>query len=457
MTVPGGIRGKFALALLVIVGGALAAAYLLVVPSLERRLIDARLEQLGRDAQVAAGNVVSVGLGGGELEELSTSFGEFANARMSVFSVLQPPLVLSALTQGSVALTGDETAIRAASSRVVAQGVVTRRGRRFAEVAVPITEAGVVVLLTTPLAESQATIALVERRLVVAGVAAGLIALGLGSILAGFHSARVRRLERAAIRIEGGDFGEPVVDHGDDEVGQLAAAFDRMRVQLERLDSARREFVANASHELRTPLFALGGFLELLDDEDLDEATRARFLATTRAQVERLQRLAADLLDLSRMDTGRFRVGRAEVDLGEVAAQIVEELTPLAVAGGRSMRLEAGPELPALADEERVLQVVRALAANALTHTEVGTRIVVRTLVDAGRPGIAVEDDGPGIAAEHVDHVFGRFYRAEGGTASGSGLGLAIARELAGRMDGEVQLITRPGLTRFTLLLPPLP
>ena len=109
-------------------------------------------------------------------------------------------------------------------------------------------------------------------------------------------------------RIAEGKFDQPVVDHGEDELGELAAAFDRMRVQLAQLDTARKEFVANASHELRTPLFSLGGFLELMSDEDLDEETRAGFLATTREQVERLTRLSADLLDLSRMDAGRLHV-----------------------------------------------------------------------------------------------------------------------------------------------------
>ena len=99
------------------------------------------------------------------------------------------------------------------------------------------------------------------------------------------------------------------------ELGALAAAFERMRVRLAHLDDARREFVANASHELRTPLFSLAGFLELLDDEELDEATRREFLASMREQVDRLTKLASDLLDLSRLDSGRLTVECEPVDL----------------------------------------------------------------------------------------------------------------------------------------------
>ena len=114
-----------------------------------------------------------------------------------------------------------------------------------------------------------------------------------------------------------------------------------MRVQLAQLDTARKEFVANASHELRTPLFSLAGFLELMADEDLDEETRAGFLATTREQVDRLTKLAADLLDLSRMDAGRLRIEREDVVLADAARILVDELAPLAEATGHRLVLEA--------------------------------------------------------------------------------------------------------------------
>ena len=102
-----------------------------------------------------------------------------------------------------------------------------------------------------------------------------------------------------------------------------------MRIQLAELDLARKEFVANASHELRTPLFSLAGFLELLADEDLDDETRREFLATTRAQVDRLTKLATDLLDLSRMDVGRIRIEQEEVGLAEVAGSSQRSSAPL--------------------------------------------------------------------------------------------------------------------------------
>jgi signal transduction histidine kinase len=264
---------------------------------------------------------------------------------------------------------------------------------------------------------------------------------------------RLRRLERAADRIAGGRFDEPVVDTGGDEVSELAAAFDHMRQRLAQLDHARRAFIANASHELRTPLFSLGGFLELLTDEELDEETRRDFLLVMREQVERLTKLATDLLDLSRLDAGRLRVERTTLDLLTLARAVAEEFRAVAAAGNHVLDV-GGERAYALADEQRVLQIGRALVENALLHTPPGTNVHLRVGTADGRALLAVEDDGPGIAREHATHVFERFYRVDGTQASGSGLGLAIARELAELMGGTLELESQPGRTVFTLSLP---
>ena len=226
-----------------------------------------------------------------------------------------------------------------------------------------------------------------------------------------------------------------------------------MRQRLAHLEHARREFIANASHELRTPLFALAGLLELLDDEDLDEATRREFLTTAREQSDRLTRLATGLLDLSRLDAGRMHVERETVELDAVAEVLADEFR--AIAHGSDHPLEVlGASASAVADELRVLQIGRVLVENALLHTPAGTPLRVRTRARDGRALLSVEDDGQGIPPEHADHVFERFYRVNGAVTSGSGLGLAIARELAELMGGELEFESRPGRTVFTLSLP---
>jgi signal transduction histidine kinase len=334
------------------------------------------------------------------------------------------------------------------------RGTVDRGGQSFAEIAFPLGPNGPIFLASASLEDQEASVALVKRRLLAAAGVALLVALVLGYAAAAMHARRIRRLERAAERIAGGRFDEPVVDHGRDELGELARGFDRMRDQLAQLDSARKEFIANASHELRTPLFSLGGFLELMTDEELDEETRAEFLATMREQVDRLTKLATDLLDLSRVDAGRLRVEHERVELADTARVLGDELRALAETRGHPLSVEIGDEVLAFGDEERVLQIARALAGNALVHTPAGTRVVVRVGYEDGRAVLSVEDDGPGIPEEHAAHVFERFYRVDGSLASGSGLGLAIARELAELMGGAVTLASRPGRTVFALELP---
>src|SRR5205823_10935720 len=170
---------------------------------------------------------------------------------------------------------------------------------------------------------------------------------------------RIRRLERAAERIAAGQFDEPVAERSADELGELARAFDRMGTKLAGLDHARREFVANASHELRTPLFSLGGFLELLEDEELDEGTRREFFEAMAGQVRRLTKLADDLLDLSRLDAGRLHVERQPIELGGVAGAAVEEFSGVAFASDHPLEFARNGPTEAHGDPQRVLQIAR--------------------------------------------------------------------------------------------------
>ncbi|HXH87787.1 MAG TPA: ATP-binding protein [Gaiellaceae bacterium] len=453
-----GIRLRLALALLVVVAGALAVAYLIVVPTLESRLVDAKIDLLERNARTLAGCIQATDSAG--WQECADTGSSVLDARVVVYDVLQrePPALQifgDSRPASSQDVEHDIVAEFSAATGEPQRGIVERRGEEFAEAALPVTSEGPIVLLSDSLADPLSSVQLVERRLLAAGLIALLVAVLLGYAGASLHARRIRRLERAAERIASGRFDQPVVDRGNDELGELAAAFERMRGRLENLDRARREFIANASHELRTPLFSLGGFLELMTDEELDEPTRQEFLATMREQVARLTKLATDLLDLSRMDAGRMRVDTDVVDLGEIADALVSEFR--AVAAQRRHRLEVvanGPVI-ALADEQRVLQAGRALVDNALVHTPPGTHVSVEVGRERGQVRLSVVDDGPGVPPEHFAHVFDRFYRVEGGdVASGSGLGLAIARELATLMGGDVELSSVAGRTAITLTLP---
>ena len=345
MRVPGGIRTTLAVALLAIVGGALGGAYLMVVPSLERRLVDARIDQLEEDGLDAATAYARLDQSNPfALDQFVDFVSALYRARVVVFQVLGPePTTLSVLADSAPiggSVRNDPVAKRTAETSSISRGRVERRGLEFGESAIPLYDTNVM-LLSASVEDQLATVRVVKRRLLYATGVALLIAAILGTAAATVHARRIRRLERAANRIAEGQFDEPVVDLGDDELGELAMAFEEMRIQLSQLDTARKEFVANASHELRTPLFSLAGFLELMADEDLDEETRAGFLATTREQVDRLTKLAADLLDLSRMDAGRLRVEQEEVVLADVARTVVEELSALAETTGHRLTVDA--------------------------------------------------------------------------------------------------------------------
>jgi signal transduction histidine kinase len=246
---------------------------------------------------------------------------------------------------------------------------------------------------------------------------------------------------------------EPLPVRSQDELGQLTATFNEMQQQLRQVDVARKEFIATASHELRTPIFSLSGFVELLQDEDLDEETRREFLDTMSEQVARLQKLAVDLLDLSRLDSGSVELHTEPVDLAELTRSVADEFHPRLAEHGTELRLEVPAEGPnAACDRERVAQIMRILLDNALSHTPEGTNVTVSAARENGATELTVTDNGPGLPAGARGKVFERFYT--GDAARGAGLGLAIARELAERMDGRLVLSSERGSTAFTLELP---
>jgi len=451
------VGARLSLALLVVVAGVLAFVYLIVVPSLQNRLVGSREDQM---ASVAARVADAYNENSLTPNDLALRFASATNTRVTICEIsTRTPLDLACIAdQGAGGAVGgiadDPIADDAATTLAEARGVVTRSGRQYAEAATPAKTTHVI-LVSSSIEDSLASVTLVKRRLLISALIALAAALGLGYGGARLFARRIRRLEQAAERIAGGTFDEPIEDSSPDELGQLARAFDRMRLRLAGLEHARREFIANASHELRTPLFSLGGHLELLLDEDLDDATKREFLGRMREQVDRLTKLAGELLDLSRLDAGRLRVDREPVDLSRVAELLVEEFEARAQGSDHRLVPEIDGSATGLGDEQRILQVGRALVENALRHTPGGTRVRVRTGRDGGQVSLVVEDDGPGIGPEEAVQVFERFYRGDGtGRASGSGLGLAISRELAEAMQGEIALTSEPGRTVFTLSLP---
>ncbi|TMM23968.1 MAG: HAMP domain-containing histidine kinase [Actinobacteria bacterium] len=449
------VGARLSLALLGVVALVLGLVYLVVVPSLKTRLVDARLNDLARARKA----LVAEYRQRPNDPDFYSNAAASTNARVLLMSVVsQSPLVVTPTRyslpgRSAAAFTDDPVAIRSAGTSRLEQGTVSHGDDEFAEVAIPVGN-GNILLLSAPLHDALADVNAVQRRMLLAGGLALIVALVVGYGAARLFARRIRRLERAADRIAGGRFDEKVADRSADELGELARAFERMRSRLAGLDHARREFVANASHELRTPLFSLGGFLELLEDEELDERTRREFLETMAGQVRRLTKLADDLLDLSKLDAGRLHVETQPVDLESLAGAAVDEFAGVARALEHPLEYGRNGGAEARGDPQRVLQIVRILLENALVHTPPGTPVEVDVRQADGWAEISVADFGPGISADDRAELFERFYRGESTKASGSGLGLAIAKELAELMGGRIELETKPGRTVFSLVLP---
>jgi signal transduction histidine kinase len=445
------VGAQLSLALLLVVAIALGVVYLTVVPSLRNRAVETRVTEMERIAGSLRPQVTDIAPF--DPEFVANASQQNGQVRVALLNRIGSVVPQQDSFENGRDLQNDPIATHVLDSGTPRHGTVTKGDTTYAEAAVPVLGGRYALLVRAPV--ELGNIRLVERRVLLAAGVALLIALLLGYGGARMFARRIRRLERAADRIANGRFDEPVVDSGGGELGALAAAFERMRVRLAHLDDARREFVANASHELRTPLFSLAGFLELLDDEELDEPTRLEFLSSMREQVDRLTKLASDLLDLTRLDSGRLTVAREPVDLAALAADLAEEFVPLATASEHRLSVAASDEaVLADADELRTLQLGRILVENALLHTPPGTPVELRTLERDGRAVLEVEDAGPGIRADEQQHLFERFFRLDGTRASGSGLGLAIAKQLAELMDGAIELESAPGRTVFSLVLP---
>jgi signal transduction histidine kinase len=290
---------------------------------------------------------------------------------------------------------------------------------------------------------------------------AGLVlTLILAIPLSGRLVRRLRRLREAALELaDEGPAVEIPVDRVRDEVGDLARTLTTMQQRLQQQEEARRSFVATASHELRTPLTSLDGMLELLADDlhsarpDLEDA-RA-LLVRARAQSRRLGRLAADLLDLSRIDA-QVELRSEPVELGELSRAVLAEFELGTQDRGITSQLEdLGGSVWALGDPGSIARILRILLDNAVRISPVESEIRVG-LRRAPEVAISVSDQGPGVADEERDLIFRRFSRGRHTSGqAGFGLGLAIGRELAERMGGRLVLEhnAATGAT-FTLIMP---
>jgi two-component system phosphate regulon sensor histidine kinase PhoR len=253
--------------------------------------------------------------------------------------------------------------------------------------------------------------------------------------------------------------GAPLRDADGREIGALVVLHDVTR--LARLETMRRDFVANVSHELKTPITSIQGFIETLREGAVnDPAKAAQFLEILARQADRLNALIEDLLSLSRIEreSEARRIERQRTNLRDVIEAAAADCSPRANERGITVRIGAPDALWADVDARMIEQAVANLLDNAIKFSPPGSAVEVEAETDGKECRIRVRDRGCGIAPEHLDRIFERFYRVDKGRSrdlGGTGLGLAIVKHIAQAHGGRVSVESVPGQgSTFTLHLP---
>jgi signal transduction histidine kinase len=365
---------------------------------------------------------------------------------------------------------GDPDPMRSGRRRGLGRGGLRLRLMRPAPIVVHGERAGVVVVpprapFVFLLQRYAPTLALVATGVLVAG------ALLTAIVIFGPARNRLRALEEAARRLGSGDLSARAPDRGGDEVAAVASAFNAMADDLTRRaealaasDRARRQLLADVSHELTTPVTAMRGYLETLAMPELalDEPTRARYLGVVADESARLEHIIGDLLDLARLEGGGGALVVEAVPVAHLFARVVARHERACREAGVALKTSIGAGVNTVrGDPNRLEQALQNLAANAIRYAPPGSSIILgaQPALDGSRVSFTVSDEGPGITAAHLPHLFDRFYKTDISRADsgGSGLGLSIVKAIIERHGGQISVTSQPGRTVFQFTIPATP
>jgi len=291
-----------------------------------------------------------------------------------------------------------------------------------------------------------------------------LLALGAALVIERSIVMPVRRLRAAAQQLGGGDLTARAPRVGAGEIGDLGTAFNTMATQiaereerLTELDRLKSEFVSSVSHELKTPLTTIKLLAHLLQRNDVADDEKLDHSKTIAVECDRQIDFVGKLLDLSRIESGAYKLRKTRVEIAELIDSCVRVERHRAESLGVKLTTEIPDDLPAVSgDTEALRRVLRGLIDNAIKYTPEGGRITVLARADREMTAISVSDTGKGIPKADLPHVFDKFYRgaSEDGT-SGVGLGLYLAQHIVGQLDGEIIVESKEGVgTTFTVRLP---
>ena len=293
-------------------------------------------------------------------------------------------------------------------------------------------------------------------RLLIAGLVALVIASLVGLALSRSIYRPVQLVAAAARNVARGSLRQRVAVGGSQEARELAQSFNQMTEEVERQQTALRDFLANVSHDLQTPLTSINGFSRALMDDIVEEEGRPNAYRIIEDESRRLLRLVEGLLDLSRIEAGQVRVERAPVALGILMDHIGDLFTLRAEELDVQLAVESNETPDALGDWDRLEQVLGNLVDNALRHTPPGGRVTLSARAESETSvSMSVADTGVGIPEEAIPHLFDRYYKSDRpGAQGGTGLGLAIARELVRAQEGEIHVLSSQEVgTTFRVIL----
>lgn len=444
----------FAICVLMVV--ALAAIDFLASEMAQKIYVDALRQELSEKARMLAvlDREALVEL----KPDLVRRLGEAAGGRITIVDAAGSVLHDSEADAASMENHAQRPEVRAALSNAIGHSIrkSPTTGVNYLYVAAPLRPGAVRIAM--PLKEVSGQIGALRRKLVLYTAIAFIPTILLALLFARFFARRLGAIIDYASTLATGDFRARLDVRGNDELGILGQQLnetgaklqkmfeelEREHVEMEKLERIRKDFVINVSHELRTPLASIQGYTEtLLDGAINDQENNIRFLNIVRQNAERLGRLTADLLTISRIELKTQKFQFASYRLGPLLAECIDSLRPVALKKNITMELDAGDEtIEVFCDSESVHQIMSNLLDNAIKYTpEDGSVYITARPLPEGYVQVSVRDTGMGIPKEDLGRLFERFYRVDKARSrelGGTGLGLAIVKHLARAQGGDV-------------------
>ncbi len=303
------------------------------------------------------------------------------------------------------------------------------------------------------------SLTLIQSRILTWLMLVAILVLIVVVMLSGAFTKPIAELNQGILKMARGDMHAQVRVRGNSEFARLARAFNQMSEQLERLNNTRNEFVSNASHELKTPLSTIKILVEtLLYQDPMDPEMTREFLTDINREIDRLNLLVSDLLSLVRIDSGNLQLNLSDVSLGAIVNDTVRRIQPFAAMQEISVRCDIWEDVHVTGDLVKLQQVVYNLTDNAVKYTPAGGAVRVELARSGKTAVVTVTDNGIGVPAKDVPHIFDRFYRvdkARSRETGGTGLGLAIVKQVVNLHGGEISIASEENVgTIFTVELP---